>query len=176
MKMAKFKSATAVMVAAVALAMAGASQAATYDLGTVTSSNVTLDTIDLPLSGSFSDTFTFTLGQGSAGQVGVTSFFYGSSPVDVPMLSLSLDGGAPIAAPVAVDFDYGNVAYGYTFTGLQLNHKYTLVLTGSDSSSLGTSYSFQIAAVPEPETYGMLMAGLGLMGMIARRRKHGQGA
>lgn len=27
------------------------------------------------------------------------------------------------------------------------------------------------AAVPEPETYAMLLAGLGLMGTIARRRK-----
>lgn len=28
-----------------------------------------------------------------------------------------------------------------------------------------------VAAVPEPETYAMLMAGLGLMGFVARRRK-----
>ena len=31
------------------------------------------------------------------------------------------------------------------------------------------------AAVPEPETYAMLLAGLGLMGTIARRRKSKQG-
>lgn len=30
---------------------------------------------------------------------------------------------------------------------------------------------FAIAAVPEPETYAMLLAGLGLVGMAARRRK-----
>ena len=29
----------------------------------------------------------------------------------------------------------------------------------------------QVAAVPEPETYAMLMAGLGLMGAVARRRR-----
>jgi len=31
-----------------------------------------------------------------------------------------------------------------------------------------------VMAVPEPETYAMFMAGLGLMGFIARRRKNGQ--
>ncbi|WP_295990568.1 FxDxF family PEP-CTERM protein [Rugamonas sp.] len=41
------------------------------------------------------------------------------------------------------------------------------------SDSLGTSLDNVrlTAAVPEPETYGMLLAGLGLMGFIARRRK-----
>jgi hypothetical protein len=37
--------------------------------------------------------------------------------------------------------------------------------------------SLEIAAVtqvPEPESYAMFMAGLGLMGFIARRRKDGQ--
>ena len=28
------------------------------------------------------------------------------------------------------------------------------------------------AAIPEPQTYAMMLAGLGLMGFIARRRKH----
>ena len=31
--------------------------------------------------------------------------------------------------------------------------------------------NFSITAVPEPETYAMLMAGLGLLGFTARRRK-----
>ncbi|NBW50906.1 MAG: PEP-CTERM sorting domain-containing protein [Betaproteobacteria bacterium] len=30
----------------------------------------------------------------------------------------------------------------------------------------------EVTAVPEPETYAMLLAGLGVMGMIARRRKN----
>ncbi len=34
--------------------------------------------------------------------------------------------------------------------------------------------NFSVTPVPEPETYAMFMAGLGLIGFIARRRKNGQ--
>lgn len=34
-------------------------------------------------------------------------------------------------------------------------------------------FDYQAAAVPEPETYAMLMAGLGVIGFLARRRKQG---
>ncbi len=36
--------------------------------------------------------------------------------------------------------------------------------------------SFDVAPVPEPETYAMLLAGLGLLGMTARRRSCGRNA
>jgi hypothetical protein len=40
-----------------------------------------------------------------------------------------------------------------------------------DQLQLATVSVGTIAAVPEPETYSMLIAGLGLMGFVARRRK-----
>jgi len=39
--------------------------------------------------------------------------------------------------------------------------------------SLGFSGQITIGGVvPEPETYAMLLAGLGLLGFVARRKKH----
>ena len=35
----------------------------------------------------------------------------------------------------------------------------------------GNDRTLMLTAVPEPESYAMLLAGLGLMGFIARRRK-----
>lgn len=46
--------------------------------------------------------------------------------------------------------------------------------TGSGTSNLtlsNISYGFSVSAVPEPETYAMMIAGLGLVGFAARRRK-----
>ncbi|MGK5044647.1 FxDxF family PEP-CTERM protein [Janthinobacterium sp. GB4P2] len=50
---------------------------------------------------------------------------------------------------------------------------YFLQVDGYVASAAGGSYSGNLAVtpVPEPETYGMLLAGLGLVGFAARRRK-----
>jgi hypothetical protein len=45
------------------------------------------------------------------------------------------------------------------------------------SDSLGTSLdNVSVTAVPEVETYAMMLAGLGLMGTIARRRNKNKAA
>lgn len=49
---------------------------------------------------------------------------------------------------------------------------FTLTINGySNVPNTGYHGSISVTAVPEPETYAMLLAGLGLMGAIARRRK-----
>ncbi len=148
-----------------------------YQLGTLTAANSTTFA-DLPWTGSFQDTYTFTLGAGSGTNVGITSFFTGSSIADAPGigLSMTLTSNSNVVASVAdttkyVDLTNSNVSYGHTFYGLVKGTTYSLVVKGTDASLLGSQYTFQVAAVPEPESYAMLLAGLGLIGSIVRRRK-----
>jgi len=47
------------------------------------------------------------------------------------------------------------------------------VLFFNDGTSAST-FTATVGAVPEPETYAMMLVGLGLMGFVARRRKENQ--
>ena len=44
-------------------------------------------------------------------------------------------------------------------------------LPGAEDSGQPNSMLFVLSPIPEPETYAMLLAGLGLVGFMARRRK-----
>ena len=44
---------------------------------------------------------------------------------------------------------------------------------GNYLGAQNAAVNLNVAVVPEPETYALFMAGLGLMGFIARRRKNG---
>ncbi|MDP3287681.1 MAG: FxDxF family PEP-CTERM protein, partial [Methyloversatilis sp.] len=63
---------------------------------------------------------------------------------------------------------------GLTF-GPSFNGKQTLILA-SDNNFGATQFTqfiaLEVTAVPEPETYAMLLAGLGLIGVAARRRSN----
>ena len=56
--------------------------------------------------------------------------------------------------------DAGEIGAGHDVTAL-----YEITLVGSGAGSV------IYAAVPEPESYALLLAGLGLMGALARRRE-----
>ena len=58
----------------------------------------------------------------------------------------------------------------FTFDGTAA-HPFVLTVNGfTNTADAGYHGTITVTAVPEPETYAMLLAGLGLMGAIARRR------
>ncbi len=90
----------------------------------------------------------------------------------------SIDGGATMLARFSQASDYGDwwsvgahtarVQDAYGTPGLLINYG-TVEQTALDVIGYNLT-----APIPEPETYAMFLAGLGLMGFMARRRKNGQ--
>ncbi len=63
-----------------------------------------------------------------------------------------------------------------TFDKLTATFTISVLAEPSNLDNAFISYSLFSPAIPEPETYAMLLAGLGLLGAIARRRKQNQAA
>jgi hypothetical protein len=166
------------LIATALSAGAMAANAAVYDLGPVapggapTSFNAFHAGAGLT---SFDDAFTFTLGTD-----GVTS----GSVIDFSIPGLTgatFTGatlfagtpGAPGAAMAVASGTASSLAFSSTATPAG---SYYFNVTGyvTPGVSLGAAYSGALsvvaAPVPEPESYAMLLAGLGVMGGIAMRR------
>ncbi|MDR3086464.1 MAG: FxDxF family PEP-CTERM protein [Azoarcus sp.] len=77
---------------------------------------------------------------------------------------------SPVFRQVGTLDSFGNL--GVTGSFVLDSSAYTLVIGGKTSGG-NNGYSFSLTAavpVPEPETYAMLLAGLGIVGAVARRR------
>jgi hypothetical protein len=175
---------------AVAIAMlAGASvgaNATTTDLGMIsTSTATTFSGVVLGNTNtSINDIFTFTLEQPNISSgysvVNVPLNFSGGSYNSVlSTISLvsegadgKIGGGDDVVLKSTVLPSTGNTSDHLSLTwDSPLTGPAYINVTGVTDGSLGGVYSGAIAAaVPEPETYAMLLAGLGLMGAVVRRR------
>lgn len=133
-------------------------------------------------AGAFSQEYLFVTGSSynpSAGSIsasGLTSLFSNLS------LSVLSSSGGSLAGPIAGTASGNNIQAKFTDNGslvdLSPSTTYRLLVSGIsqvDNASFGIRGVFveSIAAVPEPETYSMLLAGLGLIGAITFRRVRG---
>lgn len=70
-------------------------------------------------------------------------------------------------------YEFGSTWTSHVGGVLPAGDNYFVRVVGSQQNDVGLSYQFDMVStpVPEPETYAMLLAGLGLVSFIARRRK-----
>ena len=116
--------------------------------------------IETPIAGTFFKEYDFTL----SGMNSLTATFASSNIVgsfglfkadDTPLYSWGV-GGASFST--SSTFTLGAGSYYYAAIGKGKPGSYTLTSTA-------------VAAVPEPETYALLGAGLGIIGFVASRRR-----
>jgi hypothetical protein len=126
----------------------------------------------------FNDRFTFTVGSdsGPLNMDAVVSSISRTSGTGIDITGLSMysaSGRSPVTS--GTSFSSGTLDV-WTIAGNNLvAGDYYLQVNGTvlsnDAASFGGSVA--LAPVPEPETYGMMLGGLGLLGFLARRRRGG---
>ena len=95
---------------------------------------------------------------------------FGVDVVEITNLTVEVwDSTHPLGSFQFATFTGNNTT---TAFGTLADGQYHLDISGylGDQANIG-QYSIAISAVPEPETYAMLLAGLGLIGFSARRRR-----
>lgn len=132
---------------------------------------------------SFTDYFSFEIGTGFSTSTSITSTFtqVGSKTKDVDITAFNLVKYDPLTAAVL------STIYGTNLTDTSVAHptdswtlsasgltagSYYVQVIGKVTGTSGGSYGGDISvlAVPEPETYALLLGGLGMVGFVARRK------
>ncbi|MDT7835944.1 FxDxF family PEP-CTERM protein [Aquabacterium sp. OR-4] len=143
------------IVAAATLVLAGTSSfAATMPLGTLTED---ASLIGGSGTGLFTLNYSFSLASLSDVLGGISSF----TP-NVSTAATISDG--------SVTWTDGNAADGFSFAGLAAG-SYTLTISAFSAVKAPIGGYISASPVPEPETYAMMLAGLGAVGFLASRRR-----
>lgn len=132
--------------------------AAAAALGFATAASAQTTSVFDLVSGTFADPYVFTLSApgsvvGDTNSSGITWFGV--------MLQ------SPTLGYTSLDT---NPDDGFSFSGLSAG-TYALTFLGSGSGGYGGYYT--VSSVPEPETYAMMLAGLGAVGFMLARRSRG---
>ncbi len=151
-------------LALAALASVNAS-AAVYNAGFVAANNTTqLLHNGFVGSGALSDTINFTLLSNAPSSSTIAASFEFSPALHIENFTASLyDSSNNLLGTGG-----SNVAFA---TGALAAGNYHLNITGNVTGGFGGAYSANITPAPEPETWAMMLAGLGLVASAARRKK-----
>lgn len=106
-----------------------------------------------------------TLGYAVSGPSHTTGTGWGESIItganDVSLTSTFENGISGSAGANSVSLIFDDLAPGW----------YALYIGGTDNATAGGAFDLTVSAVPEPETYAMLLAGLGLVGWRLKNRE-----
>lgn len=121
--------------------------------------------------GSFDNTFSFVAGSSS----GVIAKWSGIDGVGDLLIQYRVGVGSTPAwgawstlSGVQEDPDSGAFSLSKLSGALTAGQTYSFELKGTASQA---TYTVTLAPVPEPETWAMLLSGIGLLGAVARRRR-----
>lgn len=129
--------------------------AVSSDLGPLDTSAEGFGNFFATATGVFSDTFTFSLAS-SQTVTGMTGWS-GISTFGLVLLDGNGDTVATDTTPGSFSFALGSGNYALNFVGF--------------GAAAGSFYGGSVSAVPEPETYALMLAGLGIIGFIGARRR-----
>jgi len=159
-------------LAAVALGslFAASAQASTTDWGTH-------DTLEVAASitpvGAFEDSFLFNLtNTSSVFSTAVSNNLTGVLGLSNGVVSLYRELGSVDEAVGSFAFNDVTGSISHSF-GALLGGDYYYLVTGAGTGSMGGFYTLSstVSAVPEGKTLALLLAGLGVVGFVAKRRR-----
>jgi hypothetical protein len=126
------------------------------------------------LGNTFADKFTFTVSDPAGVNLdAIISSISRTADTGLDITGLALYGASDNLISTGTSLSTGTMDVWTVTSDNLVTGDYYLRVDGKMVSATGASFggAVMLAPVPEPETYGMMLGGLGLLGVLARRRK-----